>query len=183
MADISRKKIEYRFHVDDQRLVSGDEHSPLLASLSVSCAEISEISEIAEIAEIPEYRRRQQRVSHESTSSTHSAAVTCQIRSQHAMTLAYLSYSRCLPQASCRYPWSMNIVVRIGPIKITQRTTGISGISVYGRSKVCFGFGVEVFISILYGQPKMRRSRNTDWGCRVTWTPSHIPDAIGCSNK
>jgi hypothetical protein len=68
-------------------------------------------------------------------------------------------------------------------IKITQRTTGISGISVYGRSKVCFGFGVEVCISILYGQPKMRRSRNTDRGCRVTWTPSHIPDVIGCSNK
>ena len=57
-----------------------------------------------------------------------------------------------------------------GLIKITQRTRGISGISVYGRSKVCFGFGGEVFISILYGQPKMRRSRNSDWGCRVTWT-------------
>ena len=68
------------------------------------------------------------------------------------------------------------------PIKITQRTRGISGISVYGRSKVCFGFGGEVFISILYGQPKMRRSRNSDWGCRVTRTPSHIP-VIGCSNK
>ena len=27
----------------------------------------------------------------------------------------------------------------------------------------------------------MRRSRNTDWGCRVTWTPSHIP-VIGCVN-
>jgi hypothetical protein len=27
-------------------------------------------------------------------------------------------------------------------IKIPHRTRGISGISVYGRSKVCFGFGV-----------------------------------------
>jgi hypothetical protein len=27
----------------------------------------------------------------------------------------------------------------------------------------------------------MRRSRNTDSGYRVTWTPSHIP-VIGCSN-
>src|SRR6056300_959082 len=115
MADISRKKIEHRCHVEGQRFVSGDEHSPLLASLSVSCAEISEI------AEILEYRRRQQRVSHESTSSTHSAAVTCQIHSQRAMPLAYLSYSRCLPQASCRYPWSMNIVVRIGPMHTNHR--------------------------------------------------------------